>query len=151
MKPMLAFSLCLAAVPALAGCDTLRIKESPIEREIEAANRALEERFRAGDVLGVADLYADDALLIGPSGLRVEGREDIDDYWSQFERPIDWRLEIHEIEGTDQIAYERGTSHLTQERDGAAQTSTVEFVLVWRRDPDGAWRIAVDAYWRPVR
>ena len=151
MKPTLALSLFLAAATALAGCGTLRPKAAPFEREIEAANRALEERFRAGDVLGVADLYADDALLICPGGLRVEGREEIDDYWSQFERPIDWRLEIHEIEGTDQIAWERGTSHLTQERDGAALTSKVEFLLVWRREPDGAWRIAVDAYWRLVR
>ena len=150
MKPTFAVFLYLAAI-ALAGCESLRPRSAAFEREIEAANRALEERFRAGDVLGVADLYADDALLIGPGDLRVEGREEIDDYWSQFEQPIDWRLEIHEIEGTDQIAWERGTSHLTQERDGAALTSKVEFLLVWRRGPDGAWRIAVDAYWRPVR
>ena len=150
MKPTLVPSLLLAAV-ALAGCESLGMTQPAFEDEIVAANRALEERFRAGDVLGVADLYTDDALLIGPGGLRVEGREDIDDYWSQFEHPIDWRLEIHEIEGTDQFAWERGTSHLTQQRDGAALTSQVEFLLVWRREPDGAWRIAVDAYWRPVR
>ena len=61
MKPTLVPSLLLAAV-ALAGCESLGMTQPAFEDEIVAANRALEERFRAGDVLGVADLYTDDAV-----------------------------------------------------------------------------------------
>ncbi len=137
----------LAALTALAACESLRAREPSVEREIEAANRVLEERFRAGDVLGVADLYADDALLIGPSGLRIEGREEIDAYWSEFARPVDWRLEVQDVGGSAELAWELGTSHMTQESDGAAHTSVVDLLFLWRRAPDGTWRIAFHAYW----
>src|SRR5262245_44139231 len=63
----------LAAVLALLGaapaCTSLRLPPAPtLSSEIESRNRRLEELFRAGDLLGVADLYADDGVLIDESG-----------------------------------------------------------------------------------
>ncbi len=138
----------------LGACQSPRkARAAPFAAEIERLNRELERRFQAGDMLGIADLYADDALLLGPDGFRVEGREAIDDYWSQFADPLDWKLEIFEIGGSEQMAYELGRSHLTLERagDGASgrHTSVVDFVVLWKRDATGAWKIALDAYWPP--
>jgi uncharacterized protein (TIGR02246 family) len=119
----------------------------PYVREITALNRRLEQEFESGNLLGVADLYADDGVLIDARGERTAGREEIDAYWSAIESPVDWRLEIAEIRGSEAIAYETGTSHLTTRRDGVLHTSVNDFLVLWRRDPDGAWRIELDAYW----
>jgi uncharacterized protein (TIGR02246 family) len=143
--------LALAALAASA-CAALGGREVPgYVREIEAQNRALELAFRTGNLLGVADLYADDAVLIDARGERTTGRAEIDAYWSAIEHPLDWRLEIEDIHGSDTVAYEAGVSHLTTLHEGARHTSVVRFLVLWRRDASGAWKIELDAYWPEVR
>ncbi|MSR62437.1 MAG: SgcJ/EcaC family oxidoreductase [Planctomycetes bacterium] len=119
--------------------------------EIEARNRHLESAFRAGNLLGVADVYADDAVLIDAHGTRTSGRAEIDEYWSALEDPLDWELELRTIRGSEAVAYETGVSRLTTRQDGVPRTLESEFVLLWRRDPDGEWRITLDAYWPKER
>jgi ketosteroid isomerase-like protein len=135
---------------ALAACRTPSGADAPaFHAEILARTRHLEQQFRSGDLLGVADVYADDAVLVDPRGERTVGRAEIDAYWSALEEPVDWRLDVREIGGSDVIAYELGTSHLTTRREGALQVSVVDFLVVWRREPgpSGAWMIELDAYW----
>jgi len=116
--------------------------------EIEARNRHLESAFRAGNLLGVADVYADDAVLIDARGKKTSGRAEIDEYWSALESPLEWELELRTLRGSEAVAYETGVSRLsTRQEDGTVRTSESEFVLLWRRDPDGEWRITLDAYW----
>ena len=145
-----AVALLSILVGLLSGCLAAREPDAVLRAEIRNATRRLEERFRGGDLLGVADAYADDALLMGPGGLRVAGREAIDAYWSRIQEPVDWRIDIHEIGGGGDLAYELGTSHLTTVRDGELHTSVVDFVVLWKRAKTASWRIAVDAYWAPV-
>jgi len=132
----------------LASCVATGANEVPAHvREIEALNRHLEEQFRASNLLGVADVYADDGVLLDARGERTAGREDIDAYWSAIENPVDWRIEIKKIRGSEVIAYEVGTSYLTTRREGALVTAVSDFLLLWRRAADGAWRIELDAAW----
>lgn len=138
----------LALTLAASACRTPRKSSAPtFVSEIEAQNRRLEELFRAGNLLGVADLYTDDGELVDSRGERTRGREEIDAYWSSIERPIDWTLKVRAIRGSENVAYELGTSTLTSRRDGQVRVSVNDFVLLWRREPDGVWRIALDAYW----
>src|SRR5262245_31696707 len=92
----------LALGAALCACHTPKGSEwLPYGREIEALNRHMEEQFRTGNLLGVADMYADDAMLLDERGTRVAGRQEIDEYWSGIEDPVDWKLEIRSIYGSD--------------------------------------------------
>lgn len=116
-------------------------------REIEAQNRHMEQQFRAGNLLGVADVYADDGVLLDAHGERTAGRVEIDAYWSAIENPVDWRIEIKKIRGSEALAYEIGSSFLTTRREGVLITARSDFLLLWRRGPDGAWRIELDAAW----
>ncbi len=116
---------------------------------VEALNSALMERYNAGDTAGVAALYADDAVLLGPNGYRVAGREAIDDYWTRIEQPVSWKLEILAVEGGGGLIHQRGVSTLRYKREGGElHTSVVQFALLWAQQPDGAYKVAVDAYWR---
>ena len=115
--------------------------------EIEALNRHLEEQFRAGNLLGVADVFADDGVLIDAEGTRTAGREEIDAFWSAIETPVEWRLGVRKIRGSDAVAYELATSRLTTRHDGELVTVVSDVLLLWRRGPDGAWRIALHSFW----
>ncbi len=143
--PLLMFLACACAAPR-----TMAAEEAPepsqLHAEILAATADLMQRMGANDLAGVAALYADDAVLFGPSGSTAAGREAIDDYWLGFGSGVAWELRTLSIEGRDRIAVQRGISVLTYERDGKERTSTVDFWLTWRKSPDG-WRVAVDAYW----
>jgi uncharacterized protein (TIGR02246 family) len=133
---------------ALTGCAGAGESEDPPHvRAIEARNRHLEAQFGAGNLLGVADVYTDDAVMVDARGQRTRGREEIDAYWSAIESPVEWRLEIRSIRGSDAVAYELGTSRLSTRRDGELHTSVSQFLLVWRHEPDGEWRIELDAFW----
>ena len=62
----------LAGGPAWAGS---------AREAIDAANQKFEAVFSKGDAAGVAQLYAEDAVLLPPGELRVEGRPAIEAYW----------------------------------------------------------------------
>jgi uncharacterized protein (TIGR02246 family) len=138
----------LALCCSLASCTATGANEVPAHvREIEALNRHLEQQFRASNLLGVADVYADDGVLLDARGERTAGREEIDAYWSAIENPVDWRIEIKKIRGSEVIAYEVGTSYLTTRHEGALVTAISDFLLLWRRAPEGSWHIELDAAW----
>ena len=132
----------------LGACASTRpAREPAFMEEIEALNRHLEEQFRAGNLLGVADVFADDGVLIDARGTRTAGREEIDAFWSAIESPVDWRLGIRAIRGSDAVAYELATSRLTTRHDGELVTRVSDVLFLWRRGPDGAWRIALESFW----
>jgi ketosteroid isomerase-like protein len=135
------------SIGLLSGCTSKPRKAFPQAAEILAAAEQLQKRFAAGDLLGVADFYRSDALLVGSDGFRIEGREAIDSYWAEVVEPVEWRLETRTIEGGAGLAYQRGTSYLTSHWDGGTNTSEVEFLLIWTRDQSEGWKILLDANW----
>lgn len=139
----------LALLGCIAACGAVRAGgRTPYFLAIEAQNRHLEEQFQNGNLLGVADLFTDDAVLIDERGERVAGRKEIDAYWSAIESPVEWRLELRSIHGSEAVAYQTGTSHLTSRRDGELVNTVTEFLWLWRHEPEG-WRIELDFSWPP--
>ena len=109
--------------------------------EIERLNREMTAALERGDGLAVAAVYADDARIVGPKRQAVEGREAIDRYWTRTKN-AKWTLEVREVGGSNDDAYEAGVSTLTTERG----TYTCDFVLIWKRDAAGKLRIHLDLY-----
>lgn len=137
---------------ALGGCastnpDVPRPHDHPAYAGVEAANRQLESRLEQGDLAGVAAMYEDDGLMVAAGGNIVAGREALDASWSRPLQNAEWSLSIHSIEGPVELPVQRGTSVLAYDRPTGRHVSEVEFVVVWRLQDDGSYRIAVDAYW----
>ncbi|HJQ38214.1 MAG TPA: DUF4440 domain-containing protein [Thermoanaerobaculia bacterium] len=124
--------LLLFAVPLLA---------EPPRAEIERLNREMTAALNRGDGLAVAAVYADAARIVGPKRQTVEGREAINAYWSRIKN-AKWTLEVREVGGTKDDAYQTGVSTLTSERG----SYTCDFVLIWKRDASGKLRIHLDLY-----
>ena len=121
------------------------LKRMQVRREITRLNREMEQAFRNDDLQAVAGFYAANALMLGP-GTRVEGSASISEHWQQISDPVNWTLEVHEIAGTEDIVHQAGRSHLTYLDGLEEHTSIVDFVLVWQRQADGTYKIAVDSY-----
>lgn len=138
----------LLALALLAACRGPRAEErSALWIELVGENQRLVDLFRAGDLLGVADLYDDQAEIHAPDGTRKVGREEIDEHWAAIESPVAWRLEARTIVGSEALAYETGTARMTTRQGEALVTAVTHFLLVWRCDADGTWRILLDAQW----
>jgi len=125
---------------------TLRAQRSDLRQEIDSLNRAMEHAFLKRDMMAVARFYADDAKLMGPRGADVSGRAAIDRYWSEIEGAKSWKLEVLEVGGDRTTAYQVGRSTLVTTAAGGDRTSVSRFVVIWKRQPDGRLKIALDFY-----
>ena len=117
-----------------------------IAQQIEATNRKMEEAFKQKDMLAVARFYADDATMFYSRGQKVHGREAIDRYWTNIKEPKDWKLQVVEIGGDRDTVYQIGKSSLTSGPVGTQGTYVCDFVLIWKRQTDGTYKIHVDIY-----
>lgn len=115
-------------------------------REIQAVNDSMTAAFNAGDLRTVARFYTDDGLVDGPRGMRVQGREALDKYWTGIPNPKSWKLEVLAVGGHPDYPYQIGRSTLVTSSPAGDRTSVVEFLAVWRREADGRLRLAVDFY-----
>jgi uncharacterized protein (TIGR02246 family) len=136
----------LALAAALSVPATLGAQRSDLRQEIDSLNRAMEQAFARREMMAVARFYADDARLMGPRGADVSGRAAIDRYWSEITGAKSWKLEVLEVGGDRTTAYQVGRSTLVTTGAGGDRTSVSRFVVIWKRQPDGRFRIALDFY-----
>lgn len=142
------------------------------EKAIMQQLRLMETRCKAKDMLGVAQIYLDNSYLISPNNVRT-GREQIDKYWLAIKDPIDWKLTSTFLANNPKaffesaaykalrnkppgweklsldlkdVVYQLGVSELKTLWNGKESLSVVNFVLLWKKQPDGSFRILVDTY-----
>lgn len=109
---------------------------------IRAAEEALAEAFESPDLAAWVDFYTDDAVFVGPGVPAIEGRSAFLDAApeisiSSMEIVADSTL------GTGNFAASLGRATWVSGPKGS-DTPRVRrrFLMVWRREPDGRWRIA---------
>jgi ketosteroid isomerase-like protein len=117
-----------------------------IRAEIEARVDALLAAFRAGDTRAVAQMFRDDASILGPAGLRVVGRAAIDSYWVARPRPTSWAIETLEVGGSRDAPWHYARSIRVNSSAARADTSVTTFLLIWKRGSDGTLQIYLDLF-----
>lgn len=121
--------------------------------EIERLGRQWEEAANTGQVERLIEVYSPDAVILPPGGPTIEGSETIRELFRQeferFDTKIAFTTQEIEIEGD--MAFRRGRYVWRGTPRGSGQTieTTNKFLEVWKRQPDGSWRIAVDM-WNPA-
>ncbi len=129
------------AVLALAGCETRGAKA--IEG-VAATSSRFEEAFNAGDAAAVAALYTAEAVVMAPNYARIRGRRAIQGFWQRFfdQDVTDMNLKAVELEVTERRASEYGAFSFTApDGRGGRVTLTGKYIVLWRRDGDGVWRL----------
>ena len=134
----------IGALATLLGC-------SPEREALDAASRgaveATVDRYVAasnqGDAEALAELYADDALLLPPDHQPIHGRAAIGEFWSQG---TDTGLEISplRLEVHGDLAYVVGRYRLPPTEEEAADSG--QYVLCLKRQRGGDWKLTADIW-----
>jgi len=113
----------------------------------EHLHDAFVEAFSSGDPDALVDLYEPDAIQAGPDGQVTTGRDQLRSVFAQL---LAAGITVH---GTQVRALVTGDLALTSTRyevettapDDAPRTAVVHTAEVSRRQPDGSWRVVIDA------
>lgn len=91
--------------------------------------------------------YEEDAVMLAPSHLPIVGRAAIEVFLSSFPPFSDYRLEVAEIFGDADLAFERGSASMTlNPAEAPANQLRINYVVTWRRQSDGSWQVAREVF-----
>jgi uncharacterized protein (TIGR02246 family) len=116
---------------------------------IAVANSKFSKAFEAGDANTLAALYTEDAIAFPPDHEMVKGRRAIGDFWKATHQTgvKSAVLKTIDVGRNGDVAYEVGTVLLTIQPEGnAASTASAKYVVVWKRQADGVWRLHLDIW-----
>jgi len=124
-------------------------KSDPVRVAIEKQNAAFGAAFGRGDMAAVARAYAEDAIAFPPDSEMVRGRPAIEALWKGLHdaggKAI--TLTTADVHSSGSLAAETGTAILTiRPPSGAEQSQKVKYVVVWKKQPDGTWKLYRDIW-----
>jgi uncharacterized protein (TIGR02246 family) len=146
--------LALVAVCALAGCAQAPAPEPPDTRAAdEAAIRAAIEEWRAAAQAKDADkfvsFYTGDAVVMMEDAPDLRGIDALRGGIGGMMQDPNFALAFEAVEvvvaRSGDLAYETGTYTMTMsDPQQKPATEIGHYVVVWRKQPDGAWKVVVD-------
>jgi uncharacterized protein (TIGR02246 family) len=116
---------------------------------IDAANAKMEKDYAAGDTKAIAEAYAEDGVMLPPDATVVSGRAAIEKLWQSWidDGLKNLKLKTTAVESAGDLAYEIGDFSLeVPGKDGGTALAPGNYVVVWKKGGDGAWRIKVDTW-----
>ena len=120
------------------------------EAAIRAADADWAKAVETKDEQQGMSAYADDATLLAPGEAAATGKEEIQKAWSAMAGAPGFALTFAPTKVTvsrsGDLAYEIGEYSLTMnDKKGKPQTTKAKYVVVWGKQPDGKWKVLVDA------
>ena len=147
-------AVCFALIVAISTTATAgSTAENKAVREaraaIEAANAKFSEAFARGDARALAAMYTSDAIAFPPDGEMIRGNEAIGEFWKAtrdggVQSAV---LTTVDVGTSGDVAYEVGTVSLAIQPSGKEpSTAVAKYVVVWKRQSDGSWKLHRDIW-----
>jgi ketosteroid isomerase-like protein len=134
-------SRCLHQVPSGVASPVVTLSPSDISG-IRAAERSLAQAFESPDLTAWVDFYTDDAIFVGPGAAAIEGRAALLEVAPHISISS-MEIEAQSTFGAGDLAATYGrASWVSGPKGSDSRTVRRRFLMVWRRDLDGGWRIA---------
>lgn len=114
-------------------------------QEIDQANAAFAAAMNQGDVAAAMRVYADDAKLLPANSPTITGKANIQGFWEGAAKALGIKrvsMNTVDIEFIGETAIEQGQYTLTL----AAGEDRGKFIVVWKRQADGAWKWHLDMF-----
>jgi len=108
---------------------------------------AMNAAARPRDDRASAAYYEEDAIMLPPGQAPIVGRTALEAFLSRFPPFSDYQLEVEEIQGDGDLAFERGSASMTLTPPEAPPSrSHINYLVIWRRQPDQSWRVAREIF-----
>lgn len=119
------------------------------ESAIRAASDDWGKAMTARDVQKTISFYAEDGSYFPNRHPLIRSRDELRKFWAQlFAMPgpgFTCDTTRVEVARSGDLAYETGTCELTTTgSNGKLRTEKQKYVVVWKKQNDGAWKAAVD-------
>lgn len=148
---LVAFVACVAAAcskqPAAPAAppDTRAADEAAIRAASDAWNQATTAR----DLDKSLSVYTDDAVLLPAKAPAAVGKDSIRKVWQGFLAAPVLQLTATttgiDVARSGDLAVTRGTYKVvTTDNKGKPTTETGQFVIVWKKQADGSWKVVAD-------
>lgn len=124
-----------------------------VRHAIERHNATAVRCYASGDVEALASIFVEDAWQMPPHQSALIGRNAILEFWRNAVHwgKWDFTLSAQSVDVSDPIAVERGTYVLRFTAGSGAPRGMSSFLdrgnylVHWRHEPDGEWRVVADA------
>jgi uncharacterized protein (TIGR02246 family) len=121
------------------------------ERAVREADAAWSKAAAAKDVEGYLSFFAEDALSLPPNAPMLTGKEsmrkDLSEAMASPGFALSWQANKVEASRGGDLAYSIGTYQGTMnDAKGKSVTERGKYVTVWKKQPDGKWKVVVDVY-----
>lgn len=118
------------------------------EAAIRTADADFAKAAAAKDLDKCMSLYEDDAVLFAPGSPAVVGKENIRNAIQRMlAAPMQLTINVASVDvaRSGDLAMDRGTIQgSVMDKNGKTTARTSEYVLVWKKQADGAWKVAAD-------
>lgn len=150
--------LLAASASLLPGCDkadrkdetqAAQVSTAAEEQAINGVNQRWLELIRAKDAAAIAQLYAEDGVVMPPNEPAARGREAIAQWWGRsMQMPgFDLTFETDQllVSASADMALDRGTYRFKAAPPEGAIDDNGKFVVVWKK-VGGDWKVAADIF-----
>ncbi len=118
------------------------------EVSIRAADAQWLAATKARDTEKAASFWSDDATILMPNSPPITGKKAIREYVAEsFNSPdfsIVWRTDKVVVAISGDMAYSTGTDQVTLRVGKQAVSSKNNGLVVWKKQEDGQWKVAID-------
>jgi uncharacterized protein (TIGR02246 family) len=152
MTVALVLAACAPAAPPAQGTDTGSpggVDTAAVRATLRRTSDSIGAAFRRGDAAAVAAAYTEDAVLLMPGAEPLRSRAQIQAALTGMlggMRVVEAVQEPVEVRVWGDEAYEWGSSRYVFALPGQPQVRDAgKYLIIWRRQPDGTWRVHRDA------
>ena len=115
--------------------------------EIRAAERAVIAALESPDPTAWVYLYTEDAVLLEPGAAPIAGRPALLEMAKAMKPLSSVVISAERTVGDGSLAYTYGRGSWVNGRPPTAgEASNVRFVMIWRKEADGVWRMAQEVF-----
>jgi ketosteroid isomerase-like protein len=145
MKRLLVMMLFALAAPCLAFGQATRQTSSSAETAVRQADEAWAKAIAAKSVEQTVGFYDPEAMTAGSAMFPAQGLAAFRANWAKlFAQPgadLTWKADKVLITESGTIAYSTGSWRMP------GRNASGPYIAVWRKQPDGQWKVLVDAAW----
>ena len=138
------------STPPAAATISSTADAAAVRQAIDSNNARFSAAMVKADTATVKSFYAEDALMMGANEKAVRGPEEIAKAFGAMHATMKvpaFELKAQDVIVTGDYAIETGAYSMTmQPKTGKAMSDVGKYLVVWKHQPNGTWKIVRDIY-----